>query len=89
MLFSSGKVPRQELADPIDRMLANTAEHFPQVRFGLDAVEHTSAYDGVKDRRTLAASIGPEEQPILPADSDAAQRILYALLEISNRSSSM
>jgi hypothetical protein len=30
--LSSGKVPRHELADPIDRKLTDTREHFPQVR---------------------------------------------------------
>src|SRR5215470_2897275 len=77
---ASSEVPRQELFYPVDRMLANTRENFPQVCLGLDAIEHTSAYDGVKGRRTPATRIGTEEQPILPADSDAAQRILHGVV---------
>src|SRR5215469_552723 len=66
--FSSRKVPRQELADAIDRKLADICEHFPQVRLGLNSIEHAGAYDGVEPCRGDATGIGTNEKPILGSD---------------------
>src|SRR5262245_5435610 len=75
-----GEVPGEELVYPVDRMLANARENFPQVCFGLEAIENGCADDGVERRSTLATSIGTGKKPILPADADAAKHILDGIV---------
>src|SRR5262245_61367955 len=75
-----GEVPGEELVYPVDRMLANARENFPQVCFGLEAVENGCADDGVERRSTLATSIGTGKKPMLPADADAAKHILDGIV---------
>ena len=47
-------IPRQQLIDPIDWMLANAADHVPQVRLGVESAQLRAADQAVHRRRTLA-----------------------------------
>jgi hypothetical protein len=69
-------------------MVCDDAEHVPLIRFGIDAIE-LAGFDQAIDRGgSLSADVGSGEVPVLPAQRDAAQRALTALLSISSRPSS-
>jgi hypothetical protein len=61
-------------------MFADTREHFTQVALGLDAIEHTGAYDGLEDRRSSAAGIRTGEKPILPTNCRRADHVLRGIV---------
>lgn len=57
-------------------MICDHREDVAQIGFGIDAVEFASLDQAVDRSGALSASIGAGEQPVLPAQRDAAQRAL-------------
>src|SRR5215813_2819405 len=78
--FSSCKIPRQELVQPIDRVLCDACEYVAQIRLGLQAVELGCPYDGVERRRPSATRIRTSKKPILSTYSNAAEGILHGIV---------
>ena len=52
-----GAVPRQQLLNTVDRMIADALNYVAQIRFGVEAVELGRADQAVNGRSTLASGV--------------------------------
>ena len=77
-----GDGPRQQLVDPVDRVVRNAFEHVAQVRLRVKAVQFGRADQRVERGSALATGIGAGEQPVLAADRQSPD-----ILPISGRKS--
>ena len=70
MLCMRRPVPRQELVDPIDRVIGDASENVAQLRLGIKAVELGGFDQGVDGGGALAAGVGAGEEIILAAEGE-------------------
>jgi hypothetical protein len=73
-------MPGQELADPVDRVIGDAGEDVTQVGFGVDAVQFAGFDQAVDDGCAVATGIGAGEEPVFPAEGDAAQGVFSAVV---------
>ena len=72
-LSVAGQVPGQQFGDAIDGVIGDAREHGPEIVFRVDAVELGRTDEGVEGG-SLSAGIGANEEVVLPAHSNGAQR---------------
>lgn len=68
-----GAVPRQEVVDPVDRMIGDIGQHMAQPGLGVDTVELGRADQRVDGGGAFAAAVGASKQVVATADGHAAQ----------------
>ena len=73
-------MPGQELVDPVDRVIGDAGEDVTQVGFGVDAVQFAGFDQAVDDGCAVATGIGAGEEPVFPAEGDAAQGVFSAVV---------
>ena len=68
------RVPRQQFAEPIDRVTAGHAiDHVTEPGLRVEVVEFGAFQYGVEDCGALAAGVGSEEHEIFTGNGNAAQ----------------
>jgi hypothetical protein len=68
-------------------MRADAAEQISQIGVEVEAIQLRGLDDGVDHRRTLAASVGAGEQPVLAPERQRPDRPLGSIVGISSRPS--
>jgi hypothetical protein len=82
-----GPGPREQVVDPLDRVVGDAGEDIAQVGLGVEPVEHRGLDQGVEDRGAPTATVGAGEQIILPAQGQGLMARSAVLFVISSRPS--
>ena len=59
LLGAAAQIPRQQFVDPVDRMLPDALNEFPQIRLGIDAIELGRFHHTVEGGSAFAPSFKP------------------------------
>jgi len=71
---------REEFSDPSDGMRGDTGEHIFQPDERIDADPLTGCGKAAKDSRGATPVVTPKEDPVVPTDSDAANRAFRSVI---------
>jgi hypothetical protein len=77
---AGGPAPAEEFVDAVDGMRGDAGEHVAQPGERVDAVQLAGLDQTIDGGGTLSAGVRSREQPILPAEGDAADGVFGAVV---------